>query len=169
MTRDFFFNNGDKYKKDDQITEAKDKRETNHLFCLNSWEYYTHGCGSTRQSGLDGEMSLNPESGKERQIKKGDVRLLSDQRAPWGHPECHARRWRNCSLFSTQSQGLLLEFLLMHSISLLICHYWIEKIDWESDDVEEAATKVQVKYFVAYLPDCQPEQSPHPTLIRCFE
>ena len=30
-----------KTKKDDQITEAKDKRETNHLFCLNSWEYYT--------------------------------------------------------------------------------------------------------------------------------
>ena len=77
MTYKNFVNNKDKDRKDDQIAEAKDKRETNHSFCLNSLEY-----GGTRQRGLDGQMSLNPESGKERQIKKGDVRLFSDQRAP---------------------------------------------------------------------------------------
>ena len=36
MTYKNFVNNEDKDKKDDQITKAKDKRETNHSFCLNS-------------------------------------------------------------------------------------------------------------------------------------
>ena len=40
----------------------------------------------------------------------------------------------------------------------------LEKIDWESDDVEEAATKVQVKYFVPYVASL-PEQSHHSAQI----
>ena len=43
MIYENFVNNEDQDKKDDQITGVKDKRETNHLFRLNCWEYYTQG------------------------------------------------------------------------------------------------------------------------------
>ena len=79
MNNEIFVNDEDKDKKATRLPKRK-TRKTNHLFCLNSREYYTQGCGSTRQRGPDGQMSLNPESGKER--PKGDVRLFSDQRAP---------------------------------------------------------------------------------------